>query len=67
MKITFNENLKNIRQNEKLSQKDLAEKLHISIKTISHWETGYTEPSLVQLIMLSKILDVSIDDLLGVE
>ena len=67
MKITFNENLKNIRQNEKLSQKDLAEKLHISIKTISHWETGYTEPSLVQLVMLSKILDVSIDDLLGVE
>ena len=64
MKINFSNNLKLLRTAKKLSQKDLATKMNITIKTISHWETGYTEPSISQLVMLSEIFDISIDDLI---
>lgn len=67
MKMAFRENLKEIRKNENLSQKDLAQKLQTSVKTVSHWETGYTEPSLTQLLELAKVLRVSTDELLGGE
>ena len=64
MKVNFNNNLKILRLAKKISQKELAEKMNTTIKTISHWETGYTEPSLQQLVMLSNIFDISIDDLI---
>ena len=46
-----------------VGQKQLAEKLSISYKTVSHWETGYSEPSIAQLIQLADFFEVSIDDL----
>lgn len=64
MKTSFKENLKIIRQENNLSQKQLAEKLSTTIKTISHWETGYSEPSISQLLDISKIFQVSLEDLL---
>ena len=57
-------NLKKLRQDNNLSQEDIAEKLNTSFKTVSHWETGYSEPSLTQLEKLSKIFDVTIDELI---
>ena len=57
--------LKLMRAERGLTQKDLADKLNISLKTISHWETGYTEPSLAQLVMLADFYSVSLDELVG--
>ena len=65
--MILGENLKNLRKVKKVSQGDLAEILHISLKTVSHWETGYTEPSITQLIALADFFDVSIDELVGRE
>ena len=62
--MNFAKNLKKLRQDNNLSQEDIAEKLNTSFKTVSHWETGYSEPSLTQLEKLSKIFDVSIDELI---
>ena len=62
--INFAKNLKKLRQDNNLSQEDIAEKLNTSYKTVSHWETGYSEPSLTQLEKLSKIFDVTIDELI---
>ena len=59
----FSENFKVLRKAQKIDQKDLAKHLNVSSKTISHWETGYTEPSISQLIAISKFFDVSIDEL----
>ncbi len=59
----FSENLKTLRKANNLDQKQLAEILNVSSKTVSHWETGYTEPSINQLISLSKHFDVTIDEL----
>ena len=48
-----------------LGQKELADALGTTSKTISHWETGYSEPSILQLIMLADYFEVTLDDLVG--
>ena len=63
--MTFSENLKLLRKWKSVGQKELAEILKISAKTVSHWETGYTEPSIAQLIALADFFDLSIDELVG--
>ena len=60
METKFSENLKRLRVENKISQALLAEKLHIS-----HWETGYSEPSLKQLLELAHFFNLSTDDLLS--
>ena len=59
----FSENLKSLRKSNNLDQKDLAKTLNVSAKTISHWETGYTEPSISQLIALANYFKITIDEL----
>ena len=65
--MEFKEILKGLRKAKNISQGALAEKLNISLKTVSHWETGYTEPSITQLIQLADFFEVSLDELLGRE
>lgn len=62
--MVFAENLRDLRKVNKISQKELAEILKISVKTISHWETGYSEPSISQLIILADFFKVTVDDLI---
>lgn len=57
--------LKNLRIEKNITQKELAEKLNTTLKTVSHWETGYTEPSVSQLIALADFYKVSLDELVG--
>lgn len=59
----FCENLKELRKINKLDQKAFAKLFNVSPKTISHWETGYTEPSISQLISIANYFDVTIDEL----
>ncbi len=63
----FPKNLKDLRIAKGLGQAELAGILQTSLKTISHWETGYSEPSIAQLISLAKFFDVTLDDLVGME
>lgn len=63
--MTFSENLKSLRTAKGLNQQGLAEHLNISLKTVSHWETDYSQPSITQLIQLADFFDVSIDELVG--
>jgi transcriptional regulator with XRE-family HTH domain len=60
----FPENLRNLRNISKLTQKQLADKLNVSFKTLSHWENGYSEPNLTILKSLKEILDVNYEELL---
>ena len=62
--MSFSENLKNLRKVSNIDQSKLAEQLNVSSKTVSHWETGYTEPSINQLILLANYFDVTVDDLI---
>ena len=65
MEKIFKENLKSLRIAKGIGQSVLAEKMNISTKTISHWETGYSEPSIAQLVQLAEFFDVSLDELVG--
>lgn len=48
-----------------MTQADLAQALSTTEKTISHWETGYSEPSISQLVTIADYFDVSLDELVG--
>ncbi len=54
-----------LRKNNKLSQEDLAEKLSVTRQTISKWELGQTYPSINQAKELSKIFNISLDELVN--
>lgn len=54
-----------LRKNNKMSQEELAEKIGVSRQTISNWELGETAPDLKQAKELSKILNISLDELVG--
>ena len=58
------DNIKTLRIENKLTQKELAEKLNVSLKTISHWESGYTEPSIDFIKKLKKFFNVSYEEIL---
>ena len=54
-----------LRKKEKISQEILAEKIGVTRQTISNWELNETQPNPEQLKLLSKALNVSVDDLIG--
>lgn len=56
-----------LRKKKNLSQEILAEKVGVARQTISKWELGETSPDLKQAKKLSKILNVSLDELAGNE
>lgn len=49
------------------SQSELAEMLGVTCGSVSQWETGKTHPSVRKLKKLSKILGVSVEDILSLE
>ncbi len=57
-------NLKIARIKKGLSQKQLADKVGISPATVSKAETGKFDLRLSTLIKLSKVLDVSVEELI---
>lgn len=54
-----------LRKKKGLSQEQLGEKVNVTRQTISNWELNETTPNPEQLKLLSKALEVSIDELLG--
>lgn len=51
----------------KMTQKDLAQKLNVSDKTVSKWETGASYPEITLLTTIAKVLEINVNELLGVE
>lgn len=61
----FQNNLRKLRINRNLTQKQLADELGISRSLISLYETGERLPSLKALLKISEFFKVSNDTLLG--
>jgi len=61
--VIFHNLIKAKRQKMSLTQMDLANKLLVSNKTISNWETGKTLPDIENIILISKYLNLSLDNL----
>ena len=57
--------IKELREKNRLTQAELAEKLCVSDKTISKWETAKGYPDISLLEPLAKVFGVSITELLS--
>jgi len=57
--------LREIREQRGMSQHELGQLCRMGINQISRYETGRHEPSATNLIKIARILDVSVDYLLG--
>ena len=54
--------IKKYREQLKISQEELADKVFVSRQTISNWENNKNYPDIKSLSLLSYIFNVSIDD-----
>ena len=61
--MTFAENLKMLRKQAGMSQEQLAEKLGVSRQAVTKWETGAGIPDIENIMAISMLFDISIDDL----
>ena len=59
------ENIRNYRKSLGLTQEQLAERLGITLGTVSKWERGSSEPDLSYVMELAELFRVSVDALIG--
>ena len=59
--------IKSLREAKRLTQEELAERIHVSAKAVSKWETGKGFPDISLLEPLAKALDISVIELLAGE
>ncbi len=62
--MKLGEKILELRKKNGFSQEQLGEKINVTRQTISNWELAETSPNPEQLKLLSKVLNVSIDELL---
>ena len=63
--MEFYKNLNRFRKEKGWSQEELGNRLNVSRQTVSKWELGTTTPEMNKLMELSRIFQVSIDELVG--
>lgn len=63
--MEFPEILKMLREKRGYSQKQLADVLHVSKNSVSHYELGGSMPGIDILVAIADVFDVSLDFLLG--
>ena len=61
----FCQNLKNARKESGLTQKEIADMLHVVESCYANWEQGRTEPNITTVRKLGEILNVSLDELIN--
>lgn len=60
---TFGQNLKAVRKNSKISQKDFAERLQTTQQRVSEWECDKVEPSLFNILKILNVLEITFEEL----
>ena len=57
-------NLVRLRKERGLSVKEISKNLAVSVQTVYHWQNGLSLPSVDNLVMISELFEVPIDDLI---
>ena len=57
-------NLTTLRQLNKFSQEEVAERIGVSRQAVAKWETGQSVPDILNCDALAKLYDVELDDLI---
>jgi transcriptional regulator with XRE-family HTH domain len=60
-------NIRAARENKQMNREDLAALVEIHPKTLQKWENGQSDPPTTKVILLSKVLEISVPQLLGAE
>lgn len=63
--MEFHEKLMQLRKAKGWSQEQLAEQLDVTRQTVSKWELGSTTPEMSKLIEMSRLFEISIDELVN--
>lgn len=64
--MTIGERIKALRKQNGMTQENLAEYLCVSYQAVSKWECGLTNPDLSLIAPLTKLFNISADELLGI-
>lgn len=65
--MEFGEKVKKFREEKGMTQQTMAEHLYVTRQAVSRWECGARYPDLLTAKKISKILDISLDELLSGE
>ena len=63
--LAIGKQIKKLRTEKKMTQKELAEILHVTPQAVSKWEREESNPDIQLLLELSHYFHVSVDELLG--
>ena len=63
--MKFCDKLQKIRKENNVTQEQLADKLNVSRQAVSKWESGTAYPDTEKLIQISKIFNISLDELVN--
>ncbi len=63
----FGTRIYNLRKGKGLSQSELGDLVGVSNKAVSKWENGEAKPAINQLMKLSKVFNVSMDEIINIE
>ena len=62
--MDFSSKLREIRKKENLTQEEFAEKIFVSRNAVAKWETNRGYPDIQNLITISDIFEISLDELI---
>ena len=63
--MKYNERIREIREDNRYTQQNIADILHIGQRTYSDYESGKTRIPIDNLLILAKFYDVSVDYISG--
>lgn len=50
-----------------LTQREAADRIHVSRQCLGNWETGHREPRIGDIVMLCRLYGISLDKLIEVQ
>ena len=62
----FCKQLKELRTEKELSQKEVAERLGVAVSTYANWEQGRTEPSIYDIFNLLSVFEIDANELFDI-
>ena len=61
----LSDNIRKLRIENNLTQKELADEIHVTSQAVSRWEKGDVEPSVDVISQMAEIFGVTIDEIVG--
>ncbi len=67
MNVALGRNIKRLRTERNMTQRQLAYQLRVTVQAVSKWEQGRSLPDLMLLVPIADLFAVTLDELFGRE